>query len=77
MKYLKNDTGTIHIKDLGNGRCVAIQNSFIQDSISYEKLIHFAGVKLVESNELEMQKAWKDAIVKLMAITFNISEDEG
>lgn len=75
MKYLKNESGTLFIKDLENGRCAAIQSSFVTNSISYEKFIHFSPIKLLPATELEMQKAWKDTLIKLSQVAFGISID--
>jgi len=63
MKYLKNNSGTLFIKDFGNGHCVSIH---LNREISYEKSIHYANVVFNISTQLEVQKAFSATVVKLM-----------
>lgn len=63
MKYLKNNSGTLFIKDFGNGHCVSIH---LLKGITYEKMIHFATIELLECPRIEVEKAYSKTLVWLM-----------
>lgn len=62
MKYLKNNSGTLFIKDFGNGHCVSIH---LLKSITYEKTIHYATIDLFESTEREVKNAFSLTLTTL------------
>lgn len=62
MKYLKNNSGTLFIKDFGNGHCVSVH---LLKGITYEKMIHFATIELIESTETEVKNAFSLTLTTL------------
>lgn len=65
MKYLKNNSGTLFIKDFGNGHCVSIH---LLKGIYYEKIIHYATIELIESSETEVKNAFSLTITTLESL---------
>ena len=62
MKYLKNNSGTLFIKDFGNGMCVSVH---LLKGIDYEKTIHYATIELFESTETQVKNAFSLTLTTL------------
>jgi len=66
MKYLKNKSETLFIKDFENGTCVSININHKELSIRFERFIHFATIELIECKQAQVYAAFSGTMLKLM-----------